>query len=306
MGGKTQITVVEKGGPAQKAAADPLGQPAKPFISVPALPPASSPADRIRVFTVTGAVSHITSRVVVQLPRGYTDAANAQHAYPVLETFQGFPGGPTEFLDGMDLTQSGNLLTDQGKLAEMLIVAPQTEVPPGADSECLNGAHGYPQVETWLTVDIPNWIMHTFRVRPDRASWATMGLSAGGWCAAMVTMLHPDRFSAAIVFGGYFRPKMGAYRPFPKGTPIPKRYDLINLVKTSPPSVALWLETSHSDSTSYQTSAALLAATRPPMAVQSLVLSHAGHRLSIWASEMPGALTWLGTNVPGFSPTAAS
>ena len=31
---------------------------------------------------------------------------------------------------------------------------------------------------------------------------ATIGLSAGGPCAAMATLLHPQQFAAAIVLGG--------------------------------------------------------------------------------------------------------
>jgi len=64
----------------------------------------------------------------------------------------------------------------------------------------------------------------------------------------------------------------------------------------------LWLETSHSDKISYASTAKLLAATRAPLSIQALVLTHAGHRLSLWSAELPAAISWLGKNIPGFGP----
>ena len=96
-----------------------------------------------------------------------------------------------------------------GKMQSALIVSPQIEFPGGVDTECVNGRPGNPQVETWLTRDVPDWVTHTFRVRTARSSWAVIGLSAGGWCAAMAAML-PAQYSAAIVLGGYFRPRVRA------------------------------------------------------------------------------------------------
>ena len=183
-----------------------------------------------------------------------------------------------------------------------LIVSPQVEFPPGVDTECVNGGPGTAQVETWLAQDVPNWVTHTFRVDTDRSSWATIGLSAGGWCAAMATMLHPAQYSAAIVMGGYFRPEFTGTPPFPRHSVSASRYNLVGLAKREPPAVALWVETSHTDPVSYGSTAALLKAARPPVAVTAVVLQHAGHRISVWQGLLPGSLTWLGANVPGFSP----
>ena len=49
--------------------------------------------------------------------------------------------------------------------------------------------------------------------------------------------------------------------------------------------------------------AAFLKAAKPPLAVEATVLQHAGHRVSLWQGLLPGSLTWLGTNVPGFRAT---
>src|SRR3954467_2708785 len=148
----------------------------------------------------------------------------------------------------MDLGQSVDNEVAAGRMSPVVIVSPQLEIPRGRDTECVDGGPGLPAIESWLTVDVPNWVTRTFRVSPERSSWATAGLSAGGWCAAMAALLHPARYGAAMVFGGYFSPSFGAqYKPFPPPSPQGQRYALVGLTKRSPPPVAVWMETSHSD-----------------------------------------------------------
>lgn len=293
------------GGPAARAARIPVRMPtgqATPKV-LPSLPPGASATDRVLRFTVTGARSRVRAAVYVTLPQGYTDAANAARRYPVLETFPGYPGGPAQWIETMDLGGALDKAVRSRVVGPAIIVSPATEIPPGIDTECVNGVDGEPQVETWLTQDVPNWVSHTFRVRTDRASWATIGLSAGAWCAAMATMLHPEQYAAGVVMGGYFSPEFSAdYRPFGRGSPQAQRYDLVALAEHGAPPVALWVETSHSDRVSYPSTAALLAASRAPLSVQALVLMHAGHRLSVWRDELPEVIAWLGRNIPGFAP----
>jgi len=119
----------------------------------------------------------------------------------------------------------------------------------------------------------------------------------------MAAILHPAQFGAAIVMGGYFRPQFGPYYvPYLPGDPLAARYDLVALSNRKPPPVAVWLETSHADPVSYQSSVAFLKAAKSPMAVNATVLQNAGHRVSLWRGLLPGALNWLGANIAGFQP----
>lgn len=306
LGGATTITSLARGASAGSAAtkAVPGGAAGPSSGTLPPLPTGIG-ADGVVAYTVTGPQSGLTGTVVVQLPAGYTDAADAAVRYPVIETFQGYPGGPTQWIRTMNL---GGAIADAvsgRRMRPALIVSPQVEIPAGVDTECVNGAPGRPQLETWLTSDVPAWVARTFRVNTARSSWATIGLSAGGWCAAMAALLHPAQYSAAIVMGGYFTPDFGpAYEPYPASSPLASRYDLLRLAQRSPPPVALWLETSHADPLSYGSSAKLLHVVKPPLAVDAIVLQHAGHRISVWQALLPQALTWLGRNIPGFTPRA--
>lgn len=305
LGGATSSTALSRGATASHAASKKVNGVAATAATSPAgIPLGRMSPSGVISYTLKGPLSGITGRVVVQLPPGYTNPGNAGLRYPVMETFQGYPSTPEQWIGTMGLGAAVAQEVAAKRMRPVLIVSPQLEIPVGVDTECVNGTGGNPQLETWIARDVPNWVAQTFRVHTDRASWAAIGLSSGGWCAAMVAMLHPAQYAAAIVMGGYFRPEFGPfYDAFPPGSPLAARYDLVALAKRAPPPVALWLETSHTDAVSYNSSAAFLRAAKPPMAVNATVLQNAGHRVSLWRDLLPGSLTWLGANVPGFKAT---
>lgn len=295
-------TALSRGAAASHAASRKVaGEAATAGRLPPPLPTGLVNPSGVVTFTVRGPLSGLTGTVVVQLPPDYTNPAKATVRYPVLEAFHGYPGDPRQWVDVMNLGGVAAQRAAAGRMGPVLVVSPQVEIPVGADTECVNAVRGRPQLETWLARDVPDFVTHTFRVRTDRAAWATIGLSAGGYCAAMVAMLHPAQYAAAIVLAGYFTPWFGSiYTPYPPGGAQAARYDLIALSRRDPPPVAIWLLTSHADSDSYASSAAFLKATRPPMSVDATVLQHAGHRLSVWQDALPVSLNWLGANVSGF------
>jgi enterochelin esterase-like enzyme len=273
--------------------------------SLPPLPTGRVSQTGVISYTVKGALSGITGTIVVQLPPGYTNPANASVRYPVIQAFSGYPSDPAFMVEGFNLGGVAAQEAAAGRMRPALVVSTQWEIPVGQDTECVNGAGGNPQVETWLARDVPNWVTHTFRVKTDRASWATFGISAGGWCAAMAAMLHPAQYASAIVMGGYFRPEFGPYYyPYPTRGRLAARYDLVALSRRNPPPVAIWLETSHVDNVSYSSSAAFLRAARPPLAVDAVVLQNAGHRDTLWEGLTSTSLKWLGANVSGFKAKA--
>ena len=302
-GGPTAVTALSRGAAASHATNKKVaGTAAQAGLRLPPLPLGRISQRGVISYTVKGPLSGITATVVVQLPSHYTDPGNASVMYPVLETFPAIPGDARIWINTMNLGDVVAREADAKRMSPALLVSPQVEIPAGVDTECVNGSPGNPQVETWLTQDVPNWVTHTFRVKTDRDSWAAIGLSAGGWCAAMAAMLHPAQYSAAIIMGGYFHPDFGpVYYPYPPNSKVPDRYDLVALTQRNPPPVALWMETSHADTLSYASSASVLKAARPPLSVDARVLQHAGHRLTVWEPLVPVALRWLGANLRGFN-----
>lgn len=276
------------------------GNAAKIAAHVPALTQPVGPGGLL-TYRVPGVRSGLTGTVLVQLPDEYLSTAASGRRFPVLEAMHGYPSGPFAWTKIFKIRQAINQQVHARTLRPTLVVIPQIEFPRGLDTEGVNGGIGQPQVETWLTRDVPSWVAQHFRVEARRSSWATIGYSAGGFDAAMATILHPAQFSAGIVLGGYFRPEFGPfYEPFLPHSPLGRRYDLPRSVVHHPPPVSLWVETSHADTLSYASSARFLRATRSPTAVHAVLLQNAGHRDSVWIGLLPEALRWLGTNVRGF------
>ena len=298
--------MVTTGAPAAIAAAGPssLGEapPTGPLPNEASLGLSPNPGSdgQYRTYTIPGPISGVTGQVAIWFPQAYTDLTQAQRHFPVIEAFHGIPGSPRAYTHGVKLGQMLAAQNAAGHIGPAVLVIPNY-TPGQQDSECVNGGPGNPAMEDWLAMDIPSWVQQHLRVQLARDAWATMGYSAGGWCAAMTAMLHPQTFGAAIVLGGYFRPLFAdAYRPFAPGSPQWNRYDLVRLAQNRPPKVALWIQTSPADPLSYQTTSALLARVKPPLSVTADVLSGVGHRMSVWVHLMPGTFAWLGSTVPGF------
>ncbi|OIQ78970.1 putative esterase [mine drainage metagenome] len=253
--------------------------------------------------SVPGPTSGVVGSVVLWVPRSYTQPGSEHRHYPVVEAFHGVPGGPFEYAHDINLGRMVAGLARDRRMSEPILVMPDS-TPHHLDTECVNGGTRGPQMEDWLTQDVPTWVRSHLRVAPDAQSWATMGLSTGGYCAAMATMLHPDTYGAAIELGGYLAPVFDPhYRPFAPGSAAWNRYDLVRRATTETPAVQLWVESSKSDSLSYPGNARLIARATPPLRVTADILPNAGHRMTVWVGVMPTALSWLGSSLSGFRPS---
>jgi len=143
LGGSPTATRLSRGTTASHAAnGKAAGAAAKAGAVLPPLPP-MSPSGVIS-YTVKGPRSGLTGRIVVQLPRGYTDHRNTNVRYPVIEAFQGYPGSSRQWIDTMNLGGEVAKPATAKRMGPALVVSPQTEIPAGVDTECVNGAGGSP------------------------------------------------------------------------------------------------------------------------------------------------------------------
>jgi enterochelin esterase-like enzyme len=245
---------------------------------------------------VTDPRSYDHGQVLVYLPVGYDPTAH--HTYPVIVGLHGYPSVPRSFV-ALNFLKSIDTLTAQHRLAPSIVVIPSINTPASLDTECTNGGPGDPQTDTWLSQDLPRWVVSHFRVQTKRTSWATIGYSYGAWCAASLGMRHPDVFGASIVLLGYFRPDFGRY--YDPLTPLTSRgYDLIRMEETSPPPISMWVLTSRQDPLSFPSTSKFLSVVRRPTDVTATVLATGGHRLQVWTPYVPQSLAWLGQVMPGF------
>jgi len=264
--------------------------------TLPALP---SPGQRIQVFRVPTSVGTAAWDVTVILPADYLAAASAHRAYPVLMAGHGMPGAMQQWSGPIDIRRYADPLADAHALSPMITVVPALE-PGSRDTECVFGPGGSTQVETWLSRDVPAFVQAHLRARTGRAAWAWIGISAGAWCAAMLTMRHPDVFGAAITLGGYYRPWWAGSPPWPLTSPQEREYDLVALAKERPPAVALWVHSTRQDKESWPSTQEFLKAVRPPTLVKATIDPTGGHTWTSWLPHVTEALTWLGATVPGF------
>jgi predicted peptidase len=235
-------------------------------------------------------------QVLVHLPVGYDPSAPRR--YPVIIGLHGYPSVPRSFTK-INFLRTIDSLTSHGRLQPSIVVIPQINNPRSLDTECVNGPVGEPQTDTWLSREVPEWVVRHFHVRTDRQSWAALGYSFGGWCAAELAMRHPSIFGAAIDFEGYFELDFG--RTYDPITPAMQRsYDLIRMARTDPPPVGIWIFGSEQDRLSYPTTRRFLAAVRPPLVVSGTIVPIGGHRTSVFEPFTAPALIWLARTLPGF------
>lgn len=255
----------------------------------------------VRVPGLGRAAGPQAGRVLVWLPPSYVTGSQ-QTTYPVIEAFAGIPGSPRDYQKRMGLQNIIAEVHRTSGLVQPIVIIPDY-TPGGLDTECVD-APGV-AMETWVTKTIPDWVRRHLRVRPDKASWATMGFSAGAFCAEVSAVLHPTQYGAVMIFGGYNHPEWGRWLPFGKSTAWPERYNLLEVLRLQPPPIDVWIEQSEADVYSKSESASFIHAVHAPTSVTTVQLQGAGHRFGVWQGVMPNALQWLASAEPGFHASSA-
>ncbi|MBF4624186.1 alpha/beta hydrolase-fold protein [Clavibacter sp. VKM Ac-2872] len=161
---------------------------------------------RVGTVTIPGTQSGFTARdAIVYLP----PAALVPDApeLPVLIAMSGQPGKP------LDLLASGRfeMILDSYAAAHHglapIVVMPDQLGASDANPMCIDSSLG--NSETYLTVDVPTWIRANLRVLDDRTSWALLGFSQGGTCAAQLGAAHPEVYGSFVDISGEIGPWAG-------------------------------------------------------------------------------------------------
>ncbi len=140
-----------------------------------------------------------TSDVSVYTPPGY-DAAGARR-YPVLyeaPTGLALWGGSTGVVPALDG------MIDSGAIPASIVVFINSLGPPYADTQCADFYDGRQRFETYISETVVHYIDLHYKTIVDPRARGIMGMSAGGFCAPMLALRHPDVFSISISFSGYY------------------------------------------------------------------------------------------------------
>jgi S-formylglutathione hydrolase FrmB len=117
---------------------------------------------------------------------------------PVLVMLAGLPGQPQDWLNGGAAQQTLDDFAKGHDGVTPLVFFVDDTGTFANDTECVDSPRG--NVETYLTVDVPNYIKSHYHVMLDPSNWGVAGLSMGGTCAINLVLDHPNVYR---VFGDY-------------------------------------------------------------------------------------------------------
>ncbi len=240
--------------------------------------------------TISGPASHIVNSVLVWLPPQYFESADAHTQFPVVELLSGTPGTPQTWLNGMQAPYALTKLMKSGRAHPFILVSAAINVDPGHDPDCSNIPNG-PKVATWLTKDVRQLVLTSFRASSSREDWGLMGYSEGGLCASKLLLQYPQLYSAAVSLSGDDHPDGDLLKP---GTPAYQQNAPLWLLQHERPAdVSLLLAGTLQDGDVAQEAVAMSAAAREPTTVQTLMADRGGHNIGVWKTDETPAFEWL-------------
>lgn len=250
----------------------------------------------LREDVITGEKSKVSNIVYLDLPASAvrkvtkSEPLNPRH-YRIVEFLTGFPSQPIMWFKVMKIGDELARYNSSHPGREIIGIFPQVNVAGNYDLECMNLPHGQPKAESWLSEDMHSYIHSTLGL--DGAPWSIVGLSTGGWCAAMLSIRHPDLYSSAISIAGYYRPALPLSDPITLQEWAKKNYNLAPYEATLKDSKRLYLVASLGDKYSIKETKKFLAKPHPHLAITYKELKSGGHNPHVWVTVLRPALNWL-------------
>ena len=249
--------------------------------------------------TFPGQYSGISRAGYLYLPADYF--RRPQLSYPAVEMFHGYPGGPANWIDQLHVADVLDTEIAAGRLPALAAVLPRAY--DRNDSECVDAAGGQ-RNETYLATDVVDDVVNTFHVLNIR-SWATIGFSAGGYCAVNIGFHTPHRYAASASLSGYFTPLVNQrtgdlYRG--NQTSLNRNSPQWWATHAHPAGPALYLFATTDDRSAATDDRQLADAMRrhaPGVPVQTVELPAGGHNFGVWSAALAPALNWLAGYLPG-------
>jgi enterochelin esterase-like enzyme len=245
--------------------------------------------------TGLGPRSHISGTIEVWLPPQYGQAAYRHTRFPVVELLPGYPGSPGAWFGAMGAGHELQSLIRARRAAPMILVAPKMNVLGTVDPGCADIPHGS-RTSTWLGEDVPGLIQQNFRVLPGPAHWATMGYSAGAYCATNLALHHPRRFHAVVSLSGYNAPVAALVTRDPALARANNPYLELRDARRQP-DVVLLMAGSYQDSDTVFAAKSLLRTLHHPGPSRLLTVSRGGHNTQVWKAMLPQAMVWISQQI---------
>ncbi len=154
-----------------------------------------------------------TEEVAVYLPPGYD--TNTTQRYPAVYEA---PFLYNVWNSALHVKSTLDALINDGQIPPSLFLFMNAGGGPFGDTQCADTYDGREKMDQFMGVTVPAYIDKHYRTIATPAARAVMGMSEGGYCAAILALHHPDVFGTAISFSGYFTAGLGsASAPIPFG-----------------------------------------------------------------------------------------
>jgi S-formylglutathione hydrolase FrmB len=229
------------------------------------------------------------------LPPAYL--SNPRALLPVLILLAGQPGEPDDWIkSGAMATTMDDFAAKHDGLAPVVVVADGTGSTL-ANPLCMDSKLG--NVDTYLAVDVPNWVRSHLQVNPDPRAWAVGGLSYGGTCALQLATNHPDVYPTFLDFSGQVEPTLGDRQrtidaAFGGDEAAFRRVNPMDLLtsRTYAESAGMFVVGSSDDEYRDGQQKMAAAAKGAGMAVVYLEVK-GGHSFAVWTAALRDSMDWL-------------
>ena len=154
--------------------------------------------------TIPPTVSHFATRpAYVYLPPAWF--ARTTPRLPTLVLLPGEPGSASDWSQDGDADTTADAFASHHGGVAPINVMPDPNGLRTDDSECVNS--GFGNAETYLVTDVPAFARSQLDASTAPGSLAVGGLSAGGTCAVVLALRHPDVYPTFASFSGFDAPQ---------------------------------------------------------------------------------------------------
>jgi S-formylglutathione hydrolase FrmB len=184
-----------------------VAKPGQTLESIWRPPPGMPKTGAVYQVTIPGITSGFAARPgYLYLPPAYL--ARPRPQLPVLVLLAGQPGDPRAWLDFGQIQAMMDGFAERHDGLAPVVVMPDDLGSEFANPLCLNSRLG--DVQTYLTIDVPNWIASHLQVRPPDRGWAIGGFSAGGTCGIQLSTQAPRLYRFFVDISGQIEPTLGS------------------------------------------------------------------------------------------------
>ncbi len=176
--------------------AGPFGSAARPWLAW--LPKGSGTVATAHLAPYWKNAGSAQSVIDIYTPPGYSTSRH----YPVIYEA---PWGIAAWTKGVIVTSVLDGLIDRGRIPPVIVVFMNAGSGPYPDSECANSYDGRQWFDSYVAQTVVPWVDAHYSTIREASARTTMGMSQGGYCAAILALHHPDLFSSVISMSGYYQ-----------------------------------------------------------------------------------------------------